>query len=98
MASQVTLDWTPIAAADLRAAYEYIAEDNVAAAEALLERIFSAVERLGQYPRMGRGGRVEGTRELVIPGTPFVVVYRTGRDRVEVLAVLHAARRWPEEF
>ena len=79
-------------------AYEYVAEDNVAAAELLLERIFSAVERLVQYPGMGRSGRVEETRELVITGTPFVVVYRAGRDRLGVLAVLHAARRWPEEF
>lgn len=98
MASQVTLVWTPIATRDLRAAYEYVAEDNVAAAERLLDRILSAVEMLEQYPRMGRGGRVEGTRELVISGTPFMVVYRAGRDRVDVLAVLHAACRWPEEF
>lgn len=98
MASRLTLDWTPVATRDLRAAYEYVAAENVAAAEALLDRIFSAVERLGRYPQMGRTGRVEGTRELVITGTPFVVVYRTGRDRVDVLAVLHAARRWPDEF
>jgi plasmid stabilization system protein ParE len=43
-------------------------------------------------------GRVEGTRELVIAGTAFVVVYRVEAERVEVLAVLHAARKWPEEF
>jgi toxin ParE1/3/4 len=94
----VTLDWTPIATQDLRAAYDYVAEDSVTAAEALLDRIFAVVERLEQYPRMGRGGRVDGTRELVIAGTPFVVVYRVGPKRVDVIAVLHAARRWPEEF
>jgi toxin ParE1/3/4 len=98
VAARVRLHWTPIAIAHLRAAYEYVAGENVAAGEALVERIFSAVERLEHYPQMGRSGRVEGTRELVITGTPFVVVYSAGRESVEVLAVFHAARRWPEEF
>lgn len=92
------LDWTPIATQHLRATYEYIAADNPAAAEALVERIFAAVEMLAQYPQMGRSGRVEGTRELVISGTPFVVVYSAAQNRVQVLAVFHSARRWPEEF
>lgn len=92
------LHWTPLAVGHLRATYEYIAEENVAAAETLLERIFLAVEMLELYPQLGRSGRVEGTRELVIAGTPFVVAYRPHRDRVEVLAVFHAARRWREEF
>ena len=89
------LYWTPIAMGHLRAAYEYVARENAAAAETLVEQIFAVVERLEQYPRMGR---VEGTRELVIAGTAFVVVYRVEAERVEVLAVLHAARKWPEEF
>jgi toxin ParE1/3/4 len=82
----------------LRAAYEYVARENAAAAETLVEQIFAVVERLEQYPRMGRAGRVEGTRELVIAGTAFVVIYQVAAERVEVLAVLHAARKWPEEF
>jgi plasmid stabilization system protein ParE len=94
----VRLDWTPTAITHLRAAYEYVAGDNAAAAEALLDKIFSAVERLQQYPQMGRRGRVDGTRELVIPGTKFVTVYSSGRESVEMLAVFHAARRWPGEF
>ena len=92
------LYWTPIAMGDLRAAYEYVARENAAAAETLVEQIFGVVERLELYPRMGRAGRVEGTRELVIAGTAFVVVYRVAAERVDVLAVLHAARKWPEEF
>jgi len=83
---------------ELRAAYEYVARENAAAAETLVDQIFAVVERLEQYPRMGCAGRVEGTRELVIAGKAFVVVYRVAAERVEVLAVLHAARKWREEF
>jgi toxin ParE1/3/4 len=46
----------------------------------------------------GRDGRVAGTREPVIPGTPFLVAYRIEKNEVRILAVLHAAREWPEEF
>ncbi len=47
---------------------------------------------------MGRAGRVPGTRELVISGTPYIVPYRVRGGAVEVLRVFHAARRWPTEF
>jgi toxin ParE1/3/4 len=98
MAARLTLHWTSLATEHLHAAYEYIAQQSAAAADALIERIFGAVEMLALYPGIGRAGRVKGTRELVIAGTPFVVAYRVRRDQVEVLAVFHGARRWPTEF
>ena len=94
----MTLHWTPVAITHLRAAYEYVAQDSVTAGEWLLEHIFTAVEQLAQYPQLGRTGRVKGTRELVIAGTPLVVAYRMRQGRIDVLAVLHGARKWPEEF
>lgn len=94
----LTLHWTPIATSHLHSTYEYVSQESARAAQALIERILSVAERLRDFPRMGREGRVEGTRELVIAGTPLVVVYRLQRNRVEVLAVFHAARKWPEAF
>ena len=90
--------WTRLASSHLESAHEYIARDRANAVDDVVERILSVVERLQQHPQMGRKGRVSGTRELVIVGTPFVVAYRLRRDRVEVLAVLHAARRWPDRL
>ena len=47
---------------------------------------------------MGRTGRLAGSRELIVPGTSFIVAYRLQGQVVELLGVLHAARRWPETF
>ena len=94
----MTLLWTELAVAHLRSAYDYIAADNPKAAEGVIERIISAVEYLEKHPDLGRTGRVDATRELVVVGTPFIVAYRHTKDRIDVLAVLHTSRRWPESF
>jgi addiction module RelE/StbE family toxin len=77
---------------------DFIARDNPDAADRVLSRIEEAVAHLAEYPAMGRAGRVPGTRELVIPDTPYVVPYRVREKTVEILRVFHAARRWPTEF
>ena len=68
------------------------------AAEDMLDRIFSTVEILQRFPEAGRPGRVAGTRELVIVPTPFLVAYRIHRGTIEILSLLHGARKWPERF
>ena len=91
--------WTRRAKRHLRAAYDYWErESSPFAADTMLERIFSAVELLERHSEAGRRGRVSGTRELVIPATPFLIAYRVRRNRIEVLALLHGARKWPDSF
>ena len=90
--------WTRLAVEDLDCAYEYIATTNPAAAHALIARIESALEVLEAHPLIGRKGRVEGTRELAIPATPFIVAYRIAKGRVEILGIIHGARCWPENL
>lgn len=68
------------------------------AARRIVARIRSAVEHLRAHPKLGRPGRVAGTRELVVSDTPFIVPYRVRESGIEILTVLHAARRWPEDF
>ena len=92
------IQWSANAAAQLEAAYEYVAEDNRDAARQQSSAVVRAVEQLAQFPEMGRPGRVTMTRELVIQGTPLLVAYTVRRDRISVLAVLHGARRWPVRF
>ena len=73
----------------------YIADDNSTAAISVRQRIEEAARALSAHPEMGRQGRIDGTRELVIHSLPYIIPYRVRRGRVEILAVIHAARRWP---
>jgi plasmid stabilization system protein ParE len=94
----VRVKWLHAALDDLSAHFEYIAQENPAAAFKTVLRIRRTVDFLAAHAGIGRPGRVPGTRELVITGTPFIVPYRVGADEVEVLRVFHAARKWPTEL
>lgn len=88
------LEWRETAREDLRSIFEYIADDNPAAALALLEEIETKVDRLPERPKAYRPGRVDGTREMVVRPN-YLVVYLETPDLVTILRVLHAAQMWP---
>ena len=91
--------WSPEAIEDLISLRAYIAEESPAGARRTVLRILHDVERrLPDNPHMGRPGRVSGTRELVIPQTPYIVPYRVQRGAIEILRVYHSARRWPDSL
>jgi addiction module RelE/StbE family toxin len=90
--------WSPQARQDLREIYLYLSADNPTAARALHKRIKQAVALLKENPRIGRPGRVPGTRELVVSGTAYLVPYQIREKRLELLRVYHAARKWPDHF
>lgn len=92
-----TVRWTLPALADLDAMQDYVAERNPAAAFRMVNAILDRAAHLSQTPQIGRPGRVQDTRELVLADIGYVVAYRL-RDGVEILAVMHGAREWPEEF
>jgi toxin ParE1/3/4 len=94
----VRVRWLRRALRNLDEEAEYIARDNPLAAARMVERIATSAERLAAHPASGRPGRVPGTRELVVSGTPYIVPYRVRRDTIEILGVFHAARKWPEKF
>lgn len=86
---------TNLAANDLQEINSYIRQDNSAAAARTVMRVLEAIEYLVTYPTMGRTGRVPKTRELVVSGTSFIVVYQVRQQVIFVLRILHAARKWP---
>jgi toxin ParE1/3/4 len=75
--------------------YSYIGERNPAAATQVIARIRLATERLIEFPKMGRAGRVAGTNEWVVRGLPYIIVYEIGApdpNEVVILGVFHAAQ------
>jgi addiction module RelE/StbE family toxin len=92
------LRWSAPALSDLEEIGDYIARDNMAAADRVVTCILDHVDMLTTQPHIGRPGRVPETRELVVADTPYIVPYRVRGDDVQILAVLHGARRWPQGF
>ena len=90
--------WLDLALDDLTDMADYIARDNPDAAKRIVSRLWSAVKSLATQPEMGGPGRVFGTRELIVSGTPFIVPYRIVKSEIHILRVLHGAREWPDEF
>jgi toxin ParE1/3/4 len=92
------LRWAAPALWHLEEIGDYIARDNRAAADRVISAILDQVELLTTHPHIGRPGRIAETRELVIKTTPYIVPYRVRGEDVQILAVLHGARRWPQGF
>ncbi len=90
--------WSRRAIRHLLSLREYIAANSLQNAEIVAHRILESVEILKRHPDMGRPGRILGTRELVIPDTPFVIPYRVREDRLELIAVFHGHQKWPTQL
>ena len=89
--------WLEKAAVDLEEAYEFILLDNPSAAAEEVDKIIKAIERLTVNPALGKAGRVAKTRERVVAGTPYIVIYRVKDNRLEILRIFHGARQWPDK-
>lgn len=95
----MTLIWSPESIHDFISLREHIAQDDPTAAKRVALHILNCVEHLlSENTQLGRPGRVPGTRELVIPKTPYIVPYRVRGATIEIARVYHSARRWPERL
>ena len=88
--------WLKWALRNLEQARNYVFQDNPTAAQELIIKIQNAANQLQNYPFMGKNGRVEGTRELIISNSPYILIYRVKEESVEVLRILHTSKRYPE--
>lgn len=89
------LKWSHHARTDLLAIVDYISDDNPDAAQRLKDDIELKVIRLLDFPKMGRSGRVKGTRELVTSAN-YIIVYQEYDNTVRILRLLHATQQWSE--
>ncbi|MCZ8044979.1 MAG: type II toxin-antitoxin system RelE/ParE family toxin [Beijerinckiaceae bacterium] len=90
--------WTRRALREIDQAFAFVAQDSPAAASALVAAIEARAAVLAEHPEIGRPGRVDGTRELVLSGFPYILPYRVRDGRIEILAAFHSSRAWPDHL
>ncbi|KPY57583.1 hypothetical protein ALQ08_200255 [Pseudomonas syringae pv. delphinii] len=86
--------WRQRARMSLAKIIRYISNEDPQAAQAILERLQSAILPVADHPYLYRPGRVPGTRELVAHPN-YVLVYRVAIERIEVVNVIHARQEYP---
>lgn len=84
--------WRLSAVSDLADIQDFISENDPEAARAVVSRVLRSVDRLEAFPKSGRTGQVSGTRELVVPGLPYIVVYTCDDTDITIIGVFHGAR------
>jgi toxin ParE1/3/4 len=92
------IEWSPLASQDRRYVFDFIEADRPLAAIDIDRRIVERVEYLKMFPETGGPGRVTGTRELVISGTPYLAAYRLTSSAIVILRTLHGAQQWPVQL
>ncbi len=85
--------WSRLARARLREIRAYVALDKPDAAERLVTRIVAMVEVLRHHPHAGRVGVEPDVRELVVGGTPYIILYRVQAKRIIISTIWHGAQR-----
>ena len=91
----MTLRLTRPAQADIDNAFDYLDKESPRGARLVIGRIGSAFAKLDRAPYMGRPGRIDGTRELVVPRTSYIAIYEVTEIGVTVLRVMHGRQQWP---
>jgi addiction module RelE/StbE family toxin len=89
------LRWTASAVRDLERITDYPFDETPQHAPRLVRLLYKSATALKTFPNRGRPGKKEGTRELVIPSLPYIVVYQVREDTVYLARILHAAQQWP---
>ncbi|HJU11152.1 MAG TPA: type II toxin-antitoxin system RelE/ParE family toxin [Candidatus Binataceae bacterium] len=83
--------WTRAAAADLERINNYLRDKYPHYRAPTITRIYEAARSLKDLSHRGRPGREEGTRELLFPPLPYILVYRVTEQAIEVLRIYHPA-------
>ena len=85
--------WSPLALRRLQEIRAFTARDNPGAAERLTTRLVAVIQALTEYPLLGRPGADPETRELIVGGTPYIILYQVKGKRILIRTVWHAAQK-----
>jgi len=92
----LNVEFTPEARAELLSIRNWIAADDERAADRVISRIRQTAILLGQFPHMGHEGEIEGTREFLVTGLPYIIVYRlSSATDLDILTIIHGRRKFP---
>lgn len=91
------VSWSKRFAQHLRLEYEFLRSRESANAALVRDRLIQAAASLAQFPDRGRAWRIAGSRELVVPGLPYVLIYRVKGDEVLIISLFHTSRNWPQK-
>jgi plasmid stabilization system protein ParE len=86
--------WLVGATLSLRLVHSHIAVENRLAARRVVQAVRAATTKLGEFPESGRPGTVAGTREIIVPNLPYVIVYRVVKGGVEIIRIFHTSTDW----
>ena len=89
---------SPDARADLDHIFDYIAEENLDAAERFLEQCYNRFTNLIAQPRMGEARPDLGAALRQVVLGQYLILYQPTSDGVEILRVIHGARDVPATF
>ena len=89
--------WSATAASELDDHIRFVAQDSLAAAFQVQDRILAAARKIAEFPGRGRPGRLAGSREIVVARTSCLIVYTVAAERIDILRIMHGARQWPLE-
>ncbi len=87
--------WSRPAIRHLASIRDFIEADKPDAAAKVAATLFAAADRLEVFPMLGRKGRIDGSRELIVPGLPYIVAYRIVNEGIDIVGVIHTSRKWP---
>ena len=89
------LRWTDAAADDLERIADFLFDEIPEYAPVVISQIYEFPQQLLQFPLRGRTGRKKGTRELVMPRLPYIIVYKVSGDVIHLARILHGSQRYP---
>jgi toxin ParE1/3/4 len=86
------LRWSLAAAGDLEQISDYLHRHHPAFAVSTVQRLYRSAQSLKKNPFVGRLGKKDGTRELVLAPLPYLLVYSIDREAIHILRFLHTSR------
>ena len=90
--------WSPLAGERLNKVYEFIAQDNVSAAQKMVDRIIKKVDSLSRNPERGRKVSETNREEIreIFEGE-YRIIYRLETKKISILTLRNFKQILPKK-